>query len=71
MMEYLVGALLLEIPMIALGIILQITKLYYLNAFEADVAYSSMVHYLSLGSVVFIIGAMVIAVIAIRCAKRK
>lgn len=70
-MEYLIGALLLVIPMVTLGIVLQITKLYYLHISEVNVIYSSMTHYLSFGGVILIVGALVVAIIAIGYVKRN
>ena len=64
-MKYLLSGLLVMLPLLTMGIVLQAIKLYFLYVSEQDYFYNSILHYVSLPAVICILLAGVVSVIAV------
>ena len=65
-MKYLLSGLLVMLPLLTMGIVLQAVKLYFLYVSEQGYFHTSILHYVSLPAVICIIVAGLVSVFAIR-----
>lgn len=65
-MKYFLSGLLVMLPLLTMGIVLQAVKLYFLYVNEQGYFYTSILHYISLPAVIFILLAGLVGVFAIR-----
>ena len=65
-MKYLISGLLVILPLLTMGIVLQAVKLFFLYVSEQDYFYNSILHYVSLPAVICILLAGFVGVFVIR-----
>lgn len=65
-MKYLLSGLLVILPLLTMGMVLQAVKLYFLYVSEQGYFHTSTLHYVSLPAVICILLAGLVGVFAIR-----